>query len=712
MADATWEDENQTSININEFANQIWSTANKLRGVYQKKDNGNVVLPMVVLRRFECVLEKTKPAVIAAYEKDHDIAPQMLCEISGYQFYNTSRFTLSELLNDADNLAENFKAYLNGFSANVQEILDSRGLKLDSEIDKMNKGGCLYSIVKQYSRMDLSEEAVPSVAMGHIFENLIRRSFVEEGQGEDYTARDIVKLNISLITAEGCDDIYQPGKVVTVFDQAAGTGGMLFTASELLSRLNDKMDIRLFGVEFNDITYAVGKAEMLIKHQDASNFVHGDTFKTDPFPDVEARFIAENPPFGTPWKGEDAKDGQEEAVLKEAAKENGRWSHGLPDGNDAQLIFMQSAIAKLNKKNGRAGIISDGTPLTAGNTSNGSSQIRRWMLENDLIEAIVKLPADLFYDTGITTYIWLISMNKRPERKGKIQLIDASSFYTKMRKPMGDKRNEISASDRKKTVKLYTDFEENEYSKIFDNKEFIYQEWSVYQPLQKSYQITDETIERVLSDKLFASMYDSDRETVLMDKRPLTAKEKKELADLQSGKIIYQSVKRTLSAYKGSKKQLNKKNAEAFVSHIFEASGIHTDIKRAGQDDKMYSKLIAKIVDLLGLMDKSAEIEKDKHGNIVWDKATKDTELIREDENVDEYMKREVLPYVPDAHWVFEEVVGGKKPVIKTGAEIPFTRYFYKYQKLEPSEQIATEVQNIEADLQNEMKAIFGGTIE
>ena len=691
MATETWADEGSTSIN--EYANQIWASANKLRGVYQKKDNGNVVLPMVVLRRFECVLEATKDAVVAAFEDDPDLPPEVLCSISGYDFYNTSRFTLSELLNDADNLAENFKAYIDGFSQNVKDILDGGGLKIEGEIDKMDKGGCLYAIVKQYSEMDLSEQTVPSVLMGHIFENLIRRSFVEEGQGEDFTARDIIKLNVSLVTAEGCDDIYKPGRIVTVFDQAAGTGGMLFTAAELLQNLNADMDVRLYGQEFNDVTYAVGKAEMLIKHQDASNFVHTDTFKDDCFPDVKARFVLENPPFGTPWKGDDAKDGQREAVEEEYKKGmDGRWGAGLPDGGDAQLIFLQSAVAKL-ADNGRAGIISDGTPLTAGSVSNGSLQVRRWLLENDLLDAIVKLPTDMFYDTGITTYIWVIAKRKSPERTGKVQLIDASTFCTKMRKPMGSKRNEITAEDRQAVVRIYTDFEESEHSKIFPTSEFIYQEWTVYRPLQERYQVTQETCERVMADRMFA--YDPEREQELADKESRTAKEEKELAKLLKTHALADAVGGALRAHMDSEAFMDPEGAKAFVHKML--GGLDVDAKAE-----------KRVLELIGTHDLSAPVQHDRRGNVVWDR-DKDKELVRLDQDVDEYMEREVVPYVPGAKWVLEEKPDAKRPVVKTGAEIPFTRYFYKYVKPRPSEELAAELAEIEAGLDKDMARLFGG---
>ena len=285
---------------------------------------------------------------------------------------------------------------------------------------------------------------------------------------------------VSLLIAEGCDDIFEDGKIITVCDQACGTGGMLSTAYSYLKHYNPTSDVRLFGQEYNGVSYAIGLAEMLIKGQNAENFRHADTFKEDCFKGTKMRFILENPPFGTPWSGKDAKEGQEQAVNDEYAKGlDGRWGAGLPSGGDAQLIFIQSAIDKMDDNNGRAAIIENGSPLFTGGTASGESQIRRWLLENDLIEAIVQMPTDLFYNTGISTYVWILSKNKRKERKGKVQLIDASSICHKLRKPLGNKKNEFSPEDRAEITKLYADFKENELVKIYDNTEFIYREYAV-----------------------------------------------------------------------------------------------------------------------------------------------------------------------------------------------------------------------------------------
>lgn len=492
IIDTMWD---ETPINITQEANFIWSIANKLRGSYMPDKYGDVIIPMTIIRRFECALAKTKPAVVVQYKANPSFPSKALCRISGFPFYCTSEYDLAELCNEPDLIAGNFKSYVNGFSQNVREILDQ--LEITKHIDKMEKDGCLYTVVKAFSELDLSIETFDSIRMGYIFENLIGRFYQNVDAGQFYTGRDIIKLLVEILMAEGCDDIFDDQKVITVCDQACGTGGMLSTAYNYIKHYNPTADVRLFGQELMGPSYAVGLAEMLIKNQDSENFLHVDTFKIDCFPDIKMRFVIENPPFGTPWSGKDAKDGQEQAVLEEYRKGTaGRWGHGLPSGGDSQMIFLQSALDKMDDTNGRAAIIENGSPLFNGDTGSGESQIRRWLLESDLLEAIIALPTELFYNMGIQTYVWILSKNKRKERRGKVQLINADKFYHKLRKAVGDKKNEITPEDRKIITHLYADFEENENCKIFKNEEFMYREYAVYQPLQRSYAITEERIER------------------------------------------------------------------------------------------------------------------------------------------------------------------------------------------------------------------------
>lgn len=502
--DALWD---ESPIDVTPEVNFIWSIANKLRGSYMPDKYGDVIIPMTILRRLECALEPTKEAVLAKYAENPNYPPKVLCHISDCSFYNTSPYSLKELCNEPDNIAPNFKVYLQGFSAEAQEIFN--GLEMKSHIDKMDKDGCLFSVVQAFADLDLDPETYDSIKMGYIFEHLIGKFYQNVDAGQFYTGRDIIKCLIAVLMSEGCDDIFDDGKVITVCDQACGTGGMLSTAYSFIKHYNPSADVRLFGQELMPQSYAVGLAEMMIKKQRIENFRNADTFKEDCFPNIKMRFVLENPPFGTPWAGKDAKAGQEDAVRNEFKRgKESRWGAGLPSGGDSQLIFMQSAIDKMDDKVGRAAIIENGSPLFTGGTASGESQIRRWILDKDLLEAIIALPTDLFYNTGIATYVWILSKNKRPERRGYVQLIDATSIFHKLRKPAGSKRNELWPEDRSKIVKLYTAFEKNEYCKIFKKEEFMYREYTVMQPLQRSYAITEERIQQMLADGILNSVYD------------------------------------------------------------------------------------------------------------------------------------------------------------------------------------------------------------
>ena len=711
-----WE---ETPVDITAEANFIWSIANKLRGSYMPDKYGDVIIPMVIIRRFECTLEPTKQAVIDMFKANPLYPEQAMCRISGYQFYNTSEFSLKELCNDADHIASNFKSYLAGFSKNVQDILVE--LNMDDHIKKMDKDGCLYSVVQAFSELDLNPAIYDSIKMGYIFENLIGRFYQNVDAGQFYTGRDIIKLCVSLLIAEGCDDIFDDKKILTVCDQACGTGGMLSTAYTYLKHYNPSADIRLFGQEFQPSTYAIGLAEMLIKGQDAKNFRHADTLKEDCFKDVQMRFLLENPPFGTPWSGNDAKAGQEDAVIAENAKgKDGRFGAGLPGGGDSQLLFMQSAIAKMDDKVGRAAIISNGSPLFTGGTASGESQIRRFLLENDLIEAIIQLPTDSFYNTGITTYIWVLSKNKRFERKGKIQLIDASAICHKLRKPLGCKKNEFYPEDRATITKLYADFIETDTVKIFKNTEFLYREYAVMQPLQRSYAITEERIEAMLQSGALSSLWDEadvyalENPTVKEEKE---SKKKKSAEDIEKEKIKSLQ-KKSKDEAKLKKYYETKPMYEAILSALRETVSerkymspdeflpILSGILGLITEDK---KLLEKIMNGLSVMDKDAMIQKDKKGNVLYDKDSKDSEIVKWDENIEDYMAREVLPHIPDAKWFWEEDMSKTKPVIRTGAEIPFTRYFYKYQAPKSSVELEKQFMELEASVSERIKKLFGG---
>lgn len=664
--DPMWDD---SPIDVTSEVNFIWSIANKLRGTYQSDKYKDVIIPMVIIRRFECALVPTKKRVVETYKSNPNMPTKAMYKVSGFQFYNTSEFDLIELLNDPDHLAANFKDYLHGFSSNVSELLLSseKGLDFIKQIDKMDKNDRLFSVVKAFSELDLDPKTIDNIKMGYIFEELIRKFSENAEAGDHYTGRDIIKLMVNILMSEGCDDIFDEGKVITILDQACGTGGMLSTSYNFIKRYNESADIRLYGQEINPESYAICMAEMLIKGQNVENICYQDTLKKDCFADQKMRFVIENPPFGTAWGGADAPDGDETAVRDEYKKGlKGRWGAGLPGSGDAQMLFLQSAVDKMDDRVGRCAIIENGSPLFSGGTSSGESQIRRFLLERDLIEAIIALPTDLFYNTGITTYIWILSKNKSEKRRGKIQLIDASNIYHKLRKALGDKKNEISPEDRKTITELYSEFREGEFCKIFPNDEFIYREYTIKQPLQRSYGISDERIENLLSKGTLSSLYDEGKVVELENKAELSSKEQKALENYKANKAIYDSIVNTLTAAVSNDVYLS---LGAFMPVL-------TSVLKAVLKD---GTLLDKIAAGLSVMDKSAEIHCDKKGNILYDNETKDTEVVKIGDDIEEYMSREVLPYLPDAKYFFEEDLSKKKPVIKTGAEIPFTKLFYKY---------------------------------
>lgn len=698
--DAMWDD---SPIDVSTEVNFIWSIANKLRGTYQSDKYKDVIIPMVIIRRFECALAPTKKKVLETFAANPNYPAKAMYRVSGYQFYNTSGFDLAELVNDSEHLAANFKAYIQGFSANIQDII--RSLDFDKQIDKMDKNNRLLSVVKAFSELDLDPRTIDNVKMGYIFEELIRKFSENAEAGDHYTGRDIIKLMVNILLAEGCDDIFDDGKVITVLDQACGTGGMLSTSYNFIKRYNPTADVRLFGQEINPESYAICLAEMMIKGQNAENICFQDTMLADRFKGTKMRFVIMNPPFGTAWGGKDAPEGVEAAVNAEHKKVESRWKAGLPGSGDMQMLFLQSAIDKMDDNFGRAAIIENGSPLFTGGTASGESQIRRWMLESDLIEAIIALPVDLFYNTGIATYIWVLSKNKRPERKGKVQLIDASSFFHKLRKALGDKKNEISPEDRSAVTQLYADFEPGEFCKIHRNEEFLYREYVVMQPLQRSYAITPERIEAMLSKGSLSGLYDAAKVDELENTEELTGKDLKKLEAFQNNKPVFDAI---VAALQAAVSETVYYSPAAFMPVLAQALGSGLPVP-AGEEPKPLAdkKLMEKIADGLSVMDKKAEIQRDRKGNVLYDKETKDTEIVPFEESIDTYMAREVLPHVPDARAFFEENLGTKKPVIKTGAEIPFTRYFYKYQEPVASDELEVRFMELELSVTERVAKLF-----
>lgn len=466
---------------VSEKASLIWSIADKLVGVYKPHEYGDVILPLTVLKRFDSVLSDTKNKVIEMAKKYPETFAKrdfILKETAGQKFYNTSKYDFKKLLDDPDNIEENFYNYINGYSDEVKDII--KNFDLNKQIEKMAGNGILYQVIDTFNseKANLHPNYVSNIEMGYIFEEIIRRfnELSNEEAGQHYTPREVIELMVNLIF-EDEEDLADSSKIKTVYDGACGTGGMLTASMEYAKKLNSSSRMLCYGQELNAQTYAICKADMLIKGEDSNNIRHGNTLSGDLFPGETFDYIIMNPPFGIEWKNEKA------AVLKEAEKgSDGRFPAGTPAISDSQLLFLQNAVSKMKPEESKIAIVHNGSALFKGDAGSGESEIRRYVIENDLLDCIIQLPNDMFYNTGIATYIWILSNKKPGHRVGKVQLINASDFYNKMRKNLGSKRNELSKEHIDNITKIYGDFVENEYSKIFENEYFGYRKVTVLQP--------------------------------------------------------------------------------------------------------------------------------------------------------------------------------------------------------------------------------------
>ena len=572
------------SSNVNEKAALIWAIADKLTGVYKPHEYGEVILPLTVIRRFDCILSDTKNAVLKKYDEVKNLPMKdvlLRSATGGKAFYNTSKYTFERLLDDPDNIEENFRDYLNGFSENVQDIIEK--FKFDGHITTMANKGILYIVIKEFTspKANLHPDVISNLEMGYIFEEIIRR-FSEahnEAAGQHYTPREVIRLMVNILFHDDNDILSGNNVAKTIYDPACGTGGMLSVSEEYLHELNAATELLVFGQELNDQTFAICKADMLIKGNDANFIKDGNTLSDDQFEGQKFDYIISNPPFGREWKNEKTKV---EAEAKRGFA--GRFGAGVPAVSDGQMLFLLTAISKMKEPSdggSRIAIIHNGSPLFTGDAGSGPSEIRRYILENDLLEAIIALPNDIFYNTGIATYIWVLSNKKAgTKREGKVQLINANGLFERRRKTLGNKRNDISEKQISEITRIFGDFRENEISQIYDNADFGY---------------TKITVERPLLDE---------------DGNPILKK--------------------------------NKPQA---------------------------------------------------------DSSLRDTENVPLKEDIEEYFKREVLPFAPNA-WI-----DTKKS--KVGYEIPFTRYFYKYEAPQPSTEIMAEIMNLETELSGSLAEVF-----
>ena len=694
----------QNHIDVTKEVNLVLSIANSLRGSFEAEKYKDVIIPMVIIRRFECALEETKESFIEYYENNPSKPAQFYEKKTGYPFYNTSKYSLKKLLDDSDSIESNFNSYIDGFSENVKEILNN--LEIKNQIKKMNKNNRLYNVVKKFSEIDFNPKTVDNHKMGYIFEDIIRRYSENVDAGDHYTPREVIRLMVEILLAENCDDILTgDSKVVTVLDAACGSGGMLSTTHDYIKLKNSTADVRLFGQEILESSYAICAADMLIKGQDIRNIKGGEkianTLKKDCFENQKMRFVIMNPPFGTPWGGKDAPEGQEKAVKDEYKKGvEGRFGAGLPATTDAQLLFMQHAVNKLSS-DGRAAIITNGSPLFSGGTTSGESQIRRWLLENDYVEAIIALPNQLFYNTDIGIYIFVISRNKRSDRRGKVQLINAVDMYKPLRKSLGKKRREIDLESRKEIAKIYADFKENENCKIFPNEEFMYKEYVVYQPLQRTGRLDLEAIEELEKSDLFTQ-----------NSNIFNQIEFEELIEMNPrDKDCEKKYQKYINGQKFTKEVINLLKKNATNDKFNDYSAFEKKIKSIIRNVEGYSdSRLGNICLELSEIDKKAIVQKDNKGKVKIDTTTKDSEIVKLSQDVDDYFEKEVLPHIPDAIYFYDfdenkKISSTNKE--KLGAEIPFTRYFYKYVAPESSDKLLSEFFELEKELADDISNLL-----
>jgi len=697
--------------NFGQKVNFIWNIANLLRGPYKPENYGNVILPMAVLKRFDSLLEPTKDKVLEK-AKTVDI-PEILNAEAGFNFHNKSEFDFNKFTDDPDNVAANLRAYIRGFSKNVREIIEN--FNFDKEITKLDSNNLLFITIKEFNKIDLHPDKVNNQEMGYIFEELIRRFSENAEAGDHYTPREVIRLMVNVLLNEEGDYLTNPGNITTIGDFACGTGGMLSVAENYIHEMNPNAQVELFGQEINPQSYAICKADTLIKGEDSENIALGNSLtKDDQHPDLKIRYGLMNPPFGVSWR-QYSKD------IKQEHKNqgfDGRYGAGTPRTSDGSLLFLQHLISKMkkDKKGSRVAIIFNGSPLFTGDANSGESEIRRWIIENDYLEGIIALPENLFYNAGISTYIWILSNRKNDVlskdkgaiRKDKIQLVDATDFYQKMRKSLGEKRHEITDNQIKEIAQIYGAFQENEHCKIFDKEEFGYLKVRIERPLKLNFKITEDRIENIYSENTFSKLFDEEKYNKLkkLSEAPeFKAKDKKKLTKLEEGKKLQDKILNRLREHIDEDKTW--KNREEFKEVLKDILG-DLDLKRSLM--KAVRKGLAKRDETADYCKKRGKIESDTdlrdYERIPFshkvDEYKQDySEFVEEEkENITAYFENEVKPHVPEA-WVDYSYT-------RVGYEIPFTRYFYEFEELEPSHEIKEDIEELEAEINEIMQKVLG----
>jgi type I restriction enzyme M protein len=657
---------------IRNHAAFIWSVADLLRGDYKRSEYGRVILPLTVIRRLDCVLEPTKQAVLDRHKqlagRIENVEP-VLQAVAGQQYYNTSPLTFTKLLDDPNTIADSLSLYIGGFSVAAKDIIDKFDFGI--QIERLRRANVLYQVIGKFADLDLHPDAVSNLEMGYLYEELIRRfsELSNETAGEHFTPREVIRLMVNLLFIDDADVLTRPGIVKTVYDPACGTGGMLSVAEDHLRGLNPQARLEVFGQELNAETYAICRSDMMLKGQDASHIAYGNSFSEDHHEDEHFDYLLANPPFGVEWKKVEAE------IRAEAETKgfNGRFGAGLPRINDGSFLFLQHMISKMKRPEdggSRLAIVFNGSPLFTGAAASGESEIRRWIIENDWLEAVVALPDQLFYNTGISTYFWVVTNRKSPERRGKVQLVDARGFFVKMRKSLGEKRKQISEGQIDEITRLYGEFVEGEKVKIFPNEAFGFMRITVERPLRLRWEVTDETIQVTLSAKALQKQPDHVRDLLR--------------------ELLAEHVGSTFETQKQIIKALGPKIADA---------GVPTAAQKA-------------IWSGLAVREEDAPLITDRKGNPEPDPELRDQENVplptvplNYEEGptnrfesleyrsaIDDYVREEVLPYVPDA-WVDYSKT-------KIGYEVPLTRHFYKYVAPRPLEEIDAEIKALENEIQ------------
>ena len=657
----------------------IWSVADLLRGDYKQSEYGKVILPFTVLRRFDCVMAPTRQAV---WDRDAsypgDTPPALLKAAAGLPFYNTSKQDFGTIGADPANVRRNLTDYVNGFSAEVADIIDRYAFH--TQVERLDASGLLYQVVQKFAdpKLDLSLERVSNHDMGYLFEELIRKfsELSNETAGEHFTPREVIELMVELLLGPDKDALTGEGKVIDILDPACGTGGMLAAAEEHIRRMNEHARINLAGQELNAESYAICRSDMLMKGYDERNssIAFGNSFSSDGHKGRTFRYMLANPPFGVEWK-------KVEQVVKAEHKDEGhagRFGAGLPRINDGSFLFLQHMMSKMRPvtadvddelKGSRIAIVFNGSPLFTGGAGSGESEIRRWIIENDYLEAIVALPDQLFYNTGISTYFWIVTNNKAPRNKGKVILLDARDQWTKIRKSLGEKRKEISEEQRDHICRIYRDafdiaadpdHPDHAKVKVFRNEDFGYQRITIDRPLRQRFEVSEETLTALAETK---------------------AMQQYELRDELLG-----GLKTLIGTSERSRTRFREKLMAAYIENSVTVP-----------PDKVEKAILT----AFAITDPEGEVQKVK-GKIVHDPDLRDFENVPLTEDIDEYFAREVLPHVPDA-WIAETKDPKTKETIraKIGYEIPFTRYFYTYTPPRPLEEIDADLKAIESQIQD-----------